>query len=379
MDPFIPPPLPTKPRTSPVAIWSLVLAFLGIVFCLPSVAGFICAIVALIQIGRSNGALRGTGLAFAGLITSLVTGVVFVSLVAAIVVPLAKKSRTQSVGAGRSLADERKGFVTHLVRRERTGYPVSEPPAGELNIVYYSAPIGRLPAYLSPIPNDGKKHPAIIWLTGGFSNSISDNAWDSAPPENDQTARIFRQTGVVTLYPSLRGGNENPGYKETFLGEVDDVIAAAEFLAAQPRIDRIYLGGHSTGGTLALLVAESTSRFRAVFSLGPVARIGGYGRDNLTFDTTNIQEFRLRNPSGWLDGITSPTFVFEGENQRSNIDSLHELKTATHNSAVQFFPVKGNDHFSLIAPLSKQIAERILEDTGPTARFEFQKIPERTP
>ncbi len=33
------------------------------------------------------------------------------------------------------------------------------------------------------------------------------------------------------MYPSLRGGNKNPGYIETFLGEVDDVIAAARYLA----------------------------------------------------------------------------------------------------------------------------------------------------
>ena len=37
------------------------------------------------------------------------------------------------------------------------------------------------------------------------------------------------------------------------------------FLAAQPYVDpaRIYLGGHSTGGTLALLVAECSETFRA--------------------------------------------------------------------------------------------------------------------
>ena len=29
----------------------------------------------------------------------------------------------------------------------------------------------------------------------------------------------------------------------------------------------IYLGGHSTGGTLVLLVSECTDRFRAIFSL----------------------------------------------------------------------------------------------------------------
>ena len=39
------------------------------------------------------------------------------------------------------------------------------------------------------------------------------------------------------MFPSLRGGNDNPGAKEGFLGEVDDVIAAADFLAKQPYVD----------------------------------------------------------------------------------------------------------------------------------------------
>jgi dienelactone hydrolase len=54
----------------------------------------------------------------------------------------------------------------------------------------------------------------------------------------------------------LRGGNDNPGTKEAFLGEVDDILAAALYLARQESVDSngIFLGGHGTGGTLVLLV-----------------------------------------------------------------------------------------------------------------------------
>lgn len=77
--------------------------------------------------------------------------------------------------------------------------------------------------------------------------------WEAASPENDQTARQYREAGIVTLAPSLRGGNDNPASREGYFGEVDDVLAAADWLAAQPGIDpaRISLGGHSTGATLA--------------------------------------------------------------------------------------------------------------------------------
>jgi acetyl esterase/lipase len=366
-----PPPLVTS-RTSSLAIWSLVLGVLGIVFCLPSVAGIICAIIALVRIGQSNGVLRGTGLAIWGLVISILGVFVSSGLIAAVLAPIVLKSDREY--SGKTLAEARRGFVTKLERKEQTGFPVPKPPSNELKLVRYRSPVGELPAYLSPIPKDGQKHPAIIWLTGGFSNSISEAAWESGAPENDQSARIFRQAGVVTLYPSLRGGNENPGFHETFFGEVDDVLAAADFLAAQPGINRIYLGGHSTGGTLALLVAEMSPRFRAVFSFGPVADVAGYGSENLKFNAADFRELHLRNPIHWLHGIKSPTWVIEGKDDPGNISSLEELKALNRNPLVEFLPVKGKDHFSVIAPYSRSIAEQILKDTGTTPNFAF---PER--
>src|SRR5205085_7788189 len=132
--------------------------------------------------------------------------------------------------------------------------------------VHYTPPAGSLPAYVGAPPAEGGKHPAIIWIVGGFSNSISDIAWTPGRAENDQSATAFREAGIVMMYPCLRGGNDHPGSMEGFYGEVDDVLAAADYLSKLDYIDpqRIYLGGHSTGGTLALLAAESTSRFRAV-------------------------------------------------------------------------------------------------------------------
>lgn len=263
-----------------------------------------------------------------------------------------------------ALVAARRGFSTKLLRRESSGYVPDQPPPEVLTLVSYAGPLGQMAAFVSPPSHDGKRHPAIIWLTGGFSNSISAIAWVPAMPENDQSARGFRDAGILMMYPSLRGGNTSPGFHEGFLGEVNDVIAAARYLAKLPYVDpeRIYLGGHSTGGTLALLVAESTNQFRAVYALGPVGNVAVYGSALLPYDMSNRKESLLRSPQPWLDSIRVPTFVFEGTVAPSNIADLKAMSEASHNPAVKFQVVPGGTHFSIIRPVVHEIAQQILQD-----------------
>jgi acetyl esterase/lipase len=272
-----------------------------------------------------------------------------------------------------TLPDARKGFQTKLVRRPGPKQPVPAPPAQIFGTVHYDSPAGSLAAYLTPDPKDGKKHPAIIWITGGDCNSIDEGCWIEGPPANDQSASAFRKAGIVMMFPALRGGNDNPGIKESFLGEVDDVIAAADFLGKQDYVNpnRIYLGGHSTGGTLVLLVAESSQAFRAVFSFGPADSVAGYGPEFLPFDTSNFREIAVRSPGRWLASIRTPTFVFEGTQGNANIDSLRKMARVSKSEKVHFYPVEGANHFNLLAPVTRLIAERVLRDDGAACNLDF--------
>ncbi|WP_225977349.1 S9 family peptidase [Nostoc sp. CENA543] len=265
---------------------------------------------------------------------------------------------------GVTLTGARRGFQTKLIRRESASKIVPEPPTQLARIVYYDAKVGKLAAYISKPPQQGQRFPAIIWISGGDYNTIDDGFFRDAPPENDQTASAFPQAGIVIMYPSLRGGNNNPGVREGFFGEVDDVLAAADYLAKQDFVDpqRIYLGGHSTGGTLALLVAESTQRFRAIFSFGPVEDVRNYDDEYLPFDQSNEQEFELRAPQRWLQSIQRPVFVFEGDEQPGNSDSLRSLARNSRNPLVQFHLVKGANHFSVLSPTTQLLAKKILQD-----------------
>lgn len=271
-----------------------------------------------------------------------------------------------------TLSEARRGFKTQLIKTETESEPVAVPPKALFQIVYYESPIGKLAAYVSTPPKEKQKYPAMIWLTGGFSNSIGDTPWTPATPDNDQSASAFRQAGMIMMFPSLRGGNLNPGYKEAFYGEVDDVLAAIEYLSKQEFVDpnRIYLGGHSTGGTLALLVAASTDRLRAVFSFGPVEDVWGYGPDNLPFDTNNDRELDLRAPKLWLHSIKTPTFVFEGT--VGNWESLQELSRSSQNPVMRFHSVIGADHFNILSPVTQVIATKIKADTAVITNLEFQ-------
>jgi dipeptidyl aminopeptidase/acylaminoacyl peptidase len=209
-----------------------------------------------------------------------------------------------------------------------------------------------------------------VWITGGDCNSIGD-VWTPQPVENDQSASVYRRAGIVMMYPSLRGGNQNPGLKEGFLGEVDDVIAAATALAKVPYVDatRIYLGGHSTGGTLALLTSECSSLFRGVFSFGPVYDVAGYGADSgfLPFNYTDQKEVAIRSPGYWLADVKKPTWVIEGASGTSNYQSLREMAAANRNRQVHFIPVPGADHFSVLYVANVVIAKKILAD-GPKSK-----------
>jgi pimeloyl-ACP methyl ester carboxylesterase len=273
-----------------------------------------------------------------------------------------------------SLTEARRGFQTHLAQELSDGGLAPLPPLELFRLVTYSA-ASRLPAYVSLDPKPGVKHPAIIWLLGGFSNSIGEIAWTPGPPDNDQSAGAYREAGIVMMYPALRGGNDSTAFKEGFYGEVDDVLAAADYLRKVDYVDpeRIYLGGHSTGGTLALLAAESTDRFRAVFSFGPVDDVGGYGGKVLPFDMSDPKELELRAPGRFLQGIRGTTFVFEGTSGRSNILSLRMMMRLRHPDSVHFYPVSGVDHFAILHPLNRLIAQKILADSGPKTNISFSE------
>jgi hypothetical protein len=107
MNEITPPPLGAapQPKTSALAIWSLVLGILALLFLLVCISplfaipGVICAHLAYSRIKRSGGALDGQGMALAGLITNYVSvglSVFLLPMMLAIAIPNFVKARQTS-------------------------------------------------------------------------------------------------------------------------------------------------------------------------------------------------------------------------------------------------------------------------------------------
>ena len=162
-----------------------------------------------------------------------------------------------------NLTQARENVSTNLTRKiaaPQSGDTSLAAPQGAKLVNYASGDL-QLKAWVSEDPNDQQKHPAVVFLHGGFA--LGEQDWQVLQP--------FRDAGFVVMTPSLRGENGNPGNFEFFYGEVDDAIAAGNYLAQLPYVDsdKIFVTGHSIGGRIVAMVGVSESVYRAAVAYSP--------------------------------------------------------------------------------------------------------------
>jgi hypothetical protein len=296
------------------------------------------------------------------------------------------KQVTAASSAEKSLFEDRAGHRTVWKKSSyKASGPAEDPPQGVFEKVHYRSDAGSLVAYITPDPKDGKKHPAIVWAHGGFGG-IGSFFWDDASKYDDQSARAFREAGIVLMTPSWRGENDNPGRFELFFGEVNDLLAAVKHVKTLPYVDpnRVYIGGHSTGGTLTLLASTASDQFRAAFSFGgmPDGRevlYAGEGFGNTPYDSLKERESLLRSPIRYTRFITRPTFYFEGEDNPTFAESAQKMgrRAANINVPFQAYTLPGT-HFDIVHPVTGLVAKKILADTGDTCNVTFTDAELRT-
>ena len=292
-----------------------------------------------------------------------------------------KKSKYSFDLSDEDLATAHSKFQTEIVDNsfQGDGKPAT-PPKDTFLLINYEAKDGNMDAFLTPDPKDGKKHPAVIWLIGGYGGIGNDDYfWADQPEENDQSGRAFRDAGIIMMVPSFRGENANPGIYDMFYGEIEDLESAREYLSKISYVDpeRIYVVGHSTGGTRAFLGNEYSKGFRAAFSLGGIPdlelRLQGPMRVAIPYNKNNPEELRIRSPTTYMKSLQSPTFYFEGEaDYWYEFDEMKKI-AKENNIPLYIYSIKGGDHFNIITPVTKVIVEKILNDTGEKSNITFTK------
>jgi hypothetical protein len=97
----------------------------------------------------------------------------------------------------KSFAESRAKHTTRLIAKPdpEAAKPDVPPKSSPFELIAYNSNVGKLHAYITHDPGDGKQHPAIVWITGGDCNSIGD-VWRAAAAANDQTAAQYRSHGI---------------------------------------------------------------------------------------------------------------------------------------------------------------------------------------
>jgi Glycogen recognition site of AMP-activated protein kinase/Prolyl oligopeptidase family len=180
-----------------------------------------------------------------------------------------------------------------------------------VDVVAYSSGALRLKAWLSGDRQAQERLPAVLFLHGGFEFGAAD--WDMAVP--------YWEAGFVVMAPMLRGENGQAGTFSFLYDEVDDVLAAVEYLRKLPSVDsaHIYLAGHSAGGTLTQLAVLASGRFRAAASFdgspdqqllyrGSATKPGNHRE--VVFDPADLRELQVRSPLAYVYSLKSPIRLY---------------------------------------------------------------------
>ncbi len=234
----------------------------------------------------------------------------------------------------RDYAKVRKRFRTRLLEKGPAPdkYEPLDAPANAEKIFYRSGYGGELElvAWVSKYKRERKAKPGILFLHGG--NAMGIGHWNLMGPYID--------AGFVVLMPSVRGENGQAGNFSGFYDEVDDVLSAADRLAHLPGVDanRLFIAGHSIGGTLTMLASMSTHKFRAAapISGNPDAfRFFNRYPQDIRFDDDNTHEFEVRTALCYAQSFKCPVRVVHGTDESHFNDRAGLLASRARSGGVR--------------------------------------------
>ena len=251
------------------------------------------------------------------------------------------------------LLTARHGFETKLrVRGKAPDSKGDAIPPKDVSVVTYKSSDIELKAFLSLKPEGDGPHPAVVFLHPGFALWPDD--WPYAEP--------YLDAGFVVLMPSTRGDCGNPGVFEAFFGEVEDVIAAGDYVQSLPYVDpnQVFVAGHSAGGVLAVLAMMCPSKFRAAAAIDPSLDMHAWAQTNpdeyVVFNRRDSEEIRLRNPLEFVDSVRREIILFsEPEYTEAEKRFTKECQRKGKKCSLTIVP---GDHNSIVPESQRQIVDK---------------------
>lgn len=166
------PETPNAAKTSKSALWSLICGIGSLLICFATIPAVILGIVGLTKIKKSNGALKGNGLAITGLVMGVIMMAfwVIVGIIAAIAIPGMIQIREKAHGL--RAKNEMRSIVTSLETYyvDNGAYPTD---AQGLQILVKN---NQGQSYLDTIPNDSWGRP-YHYRYPGINNPGSYDLW----------------------------------------------------------------------------------------------------------------------------------------------------------------------------------------------------------
>ena len=140
-------------------------------------------------------------------------------------------------------------------------------------------------------PATAGPHPVVIRMHGRGKSTRNDFRG---------LARILAQRGIASLIYDKRGVGQSTGDhdKSGMYDFAGDALAAVEFVAARPEIDRQQIGlhGNSAGGWVAAIVANRT-KFRSLSSSTTLGRLIALGTSKFMLPNTRCGNLGLISAS----------------------------------------------------------------------------------
>lgn len=249
-----------------------------------------------------------------------------------------------SDGTGQpSLSTQKLGHKTELLRvGPNPAQYDNYVPRGAERITYESD--GRkLMAWLMK-PSVKGKRPAIVYAHGGDALGASDA----------DDVKVFVNSGFIVMLPAWRGENGNEGNYELCYGEVDDAVAAVNYLAHRKDVDTslIFGVGHSIGGTTMLLASESTDKLAKVAACGALTEMTGLydNYPNEPFEQNRLEK-SLRSAKEHVVNLACPillTYGVSDPGDRSMARKAEKFKKLAekHGKEVEIVRHEDAGHFS---------------------------------